>query len=126
MLLRRRPAWTELSRHLAFELAPEADDGGLPEAVEFHKSQVRARKVKQALWLDWGLGHGSGSGGHDLPFSAKFLIGAAIGSGNTALAAERAGADFLLAINAGRLRNMGGPRPPACCRSLAPGMRLTA
>ena len=38
-----------------------------------------------------------------------FLIGAAIGSGNTALAAERGGADFLLAINAGRLRNMGAP-----------------
>lgn len=44
-----------------------------------------------------------------MPFSAKFLIGAAIGSGNTALAAERGGADFLLAINAGRLRNMGAP-----------------
>ncbi len=39
----------------------------------------------------------------------KFLIGAAIGSGNTALAAERGGADLLLAINAGRLRNMGAP-----------------
>ncbi len=38
-----------------------------------------------------------------------FLIGAAIGSGSTALAAERGGADFLLAINAGRLRNMGAP-----------------
>jgi len=38
-----------------------------------------------------------------------FLIGAAIGSGTTALAAERGGADFLLAINAGRLRNMGAP-----------------
>ena len=44
-----------------------------------------------------------------MPFSGSFLIGAAIGSGNTALAAERGGADFLLAINAGRLRNMGGP-----------------
>ena len=43
------------------------------------------------------------------PFSAKFLIGAAIGSGSMALAAERGGADFLLAINAGRLRNMGAP-----------------
>ncbi|KAA3627433.1 MAG: hypothetical protein DWQ08_07805 [Proteobacteria bacterium] len=40
---------------------------------------------------------------------SDFLIGAAIGSGNTALAAERGGADFLLAINAGRLRNMGAP-----------------
>lgn len=38
-----------------------------------------------------------------------FLIGAAIGSGNTGQAAERGGADFLLAINAGRLRNMGAP-----------------
>ncbi|WP_340117825.1 phosphoenolpyruvate hydrolase family protein [Pelagibius sp. 7325] len=41
--------------------------------------------------------------------AGSFLIGAAIGSGNTALAAERGGADFLLAINAGRLRNMGAP-----------------
>jgi len=41
--------------------------------------------------------------------SGDFLIGAAIGSGTTALAAERGGADFLLAINAGRLRNMGAP-----------------
>ena len=44
-----------------------------------------------------------------LPFNSRFLIGAAIGSGTTALAAERGGADFLLAINAGRLRNMGAP-----------------
>ncbi len=40
---------------------------------------------------------------------SHFLVGAAIGSGNAALAAERGGADFLLAINAGRLRNMGAP-----------------
>lgn len=40
---------------------------------------------------------------------SDFLIGAAIGSGSTALAAERGGADFLVAINAGRLRNMGAP-----------------
>lgn len=40
---------------------------------------------------------------------SRFLIGAAIGSGSTALAAERGGADILLAINAGRLRNMGAP-----------------
>lgn len=38
-----------------------------------------------------------------------FLVGAAIGSGSTALAAERGGADFLLAINAGRIRAMGAP-----------------
>lgn len=42
-------------------------------------------------------------------FSSEFLIGAAIGSGITALAAERGDVDFLLAINAGRLRNMGVP-----------------
>ena len=41
--------------------------------------------------------------------TSGFLIGAAIGSGATALAAERGGADLLLAINAGRLRNMGAP-----------------
>lgn len=40
---------------------------------------------------------------------SEFLVGAAIGSGTTALAAERGDADFLLAINAGRLRNMGAP-----------------
>lgn len=41
--------------------------------------------------------------------SNDFLIGAAIGSGSAALAAERGGADLLLAISAGRLRNMGAP-----------------
>ncbi len=41
--------------------------------------------------------------------SRGFLIGAAIGSGSNAVAAEQGGADFLLAINAGRLRNMGVP-----------------
>ncbi len=39
----------------------------------------------------------------------NFLIGAAVGSGLAASAAERGGADFLLAINAGRMRNMGSP-----------------
>lgn len=39
----------------------------------------------------------------------SFLIGVAVGSGIVALAAERGGADFLLAINAGRMRNMGAP-----------------
>ncbi len=39
----------------------------------------------------------------------KLLVGAAVGSGIVALAAERGGADFLLAINAGRMRNMGAP-----------------
>lgn len=40
---------------------------------------------------------------------SRFLVGAAIGSGITALAAEHGGADFLLAINAGRFRSMGAP-----------------
>jgi len=41
--------------------------------------------------------------------AGKFLVGVAVGSGLTASAAEQAGADFLLAINAGRMRNMGAP-----------------
>lgn len=41
--------------------------------------------------------------------NSSFLIGAAIGSGSNAIAAEQGGADFLLAINAGRLRNKGVP-----------------
>lgn len=44
-----------------------------------------------------------------LQFSNKFLIGAAVGSGSTALAAERGGADMILALNAGRFRSMGAP-----------------
>lgn len=39
----------------------------------------------------------------------EFLIGAAVGSGISARAAEQGGADFLIVINAGRLRNMGAP-----------------
>ena len=35
-------------------------------------------------------------------FKSHFLNGAAIGSGNTAVAAELGGADFLLAINGAR------------------------
>jgi len=38
-----------------------------------------------------------------------FKIGVAVGSGFVATASERGGADFLLALNAGRLRNMGAP-----------------
>ncbi|MCV6603383.1 MAG: phosphoenolpyruvate hydrolase family protein, partial [Cohaesibacter sp.] len=37
----------------------------------------------------------------------KFLFGAAVGTGMTALAAERGGADFLIILNAGRLRLRG-------------------
>ena len=40
---------------------------------------------------------------------SKKLVGAAVGSGIVARAAEQGGADFLLAINAGRLRSMGAP-----------------
>jgi predicted TIM-barrel enzyme/transcriptional regulator with AAA-type ATPase domain len=40
---------------------------------------------------------------------AELLVGAAIGVGMTAEAAERGGADFLLVLNAGRYRVMGAP-----------------
>lgn len=40
---------------------------------------------------------------------SRLIIGAAVGSGISALAAEEGGADFLLAINAARFRNMGAP-----------------
>jgi predicted TIM-barrel enzyme/DNA-binding NtrC family response regulator len=39
----------------------------------------------------------------------RFLLGAAIGTGMAAKAAERGGADFLLALSAGRFRSMGAP-----------------
>lgn len=39
------------------------------------------------------------------------MLGAAIGSGMTARAAEKAGADFVLALNAGRLRAKGASSP---------------
>ncbi|MEZ5649824.1 MAG: phosphoenolpyruvate hydrolase family protein [Burkholderiaceae bacterium] len=38
-----------------------------------------------------------------------FLVGAAVGAGMTARAAEAGGADFLLALTAGRMRMMGAP-----------------
>ncbi|MEM7173363.1 MAG: phosphoenolpyruvate hydrolase family protein, partial [Pseudomonadota bacterium] len=59
-----------------------------------------------------------------LHWTSDFLIGAAIGSGNTALAAERGGADLLLAINAGRLRNMGAPSI-ACMLPIADATQMT-
>ena len=40
---------------------------------------------------------------------SDFLVGVAVGSGFVATAAERGGADFLLALSAGRMRNMGAP-----------------
>ncbi len=54
----------------------------------------------------------------------SFLVGAAIGSGITALAAERGGADFLLALNAGRFRSMGAPSI-ACMLPLFDAASLT-
>ena len=43
------------------------------------------------------------------PRKTNKVVGAAVGSGIVARAAEQGGADFLLAINAGRLRSMGAP-----------------
>jgi len=39
----------------------------------------------------------------------SFLVGAAIGTGMTAQSAVRGGADFLIALSAGRMRNIGQP-----------------
>lgn len=52
-----------------------------------------------------------------LPKRGRFLLGAAIGTGMAARAAERGGADFLLALNAGRFRSMGTPSA-ACMLAL--------
>lgn len=41
----------------------------------------------------------------------RFRVGAAVGSGMAARAAENAGADFILALGAGKLRSMGVPSP---------------
>lgn len=41
----------------------------------------------------------------------RFRVGAAVGSGMAAQAAENAGADFILALGAGKLRSMGVPSP---------------
>ena len=43
--------------------------------------------------------------------SRRFRVGAAVGSGMAAQAAESAGADFILALGAGRMRSMGVPSP---------------
>ncbi len=51
-------------------------------------------------------------------------VGAAVGSGIVARAAEQGGADFLLAINAGRLRSMGAPSI-ACMLPLHDASALT-
>ena len=43
----------------------------------------------------------------------RFQVGAAVGSGMAARAAEDAGADFILALGAGKLRSMGISSPAA-------------
>src|SRR5882724_2965139 len=52
-----------------------------------------------------------------------FLLGAAIGTGMAAKAAEHGGADFLLALNAGRFRSMGTPSA-ACMLALRDSNRM--
>ncbi|MEM9840729.1 MAG: phosphoenolpyruvate hydrolase family protein [Pseudomonadota bacterium] len=52
------------------------------------------------------------------------LVGAAVGSGIVARAAEQGGADFLLAINAGRLRSMGAASI-ACMLPMHDATKLT-
>lgn len=53
------------------------------------------------------------------------IVGVAAGSGFVAAAAERGGADFVLAINAARLRNMGAPSV-ACMLPLADASAMAA
>lgn len=60
----------------------------------------------------------------DILFPSKFLVGAAVGSGGTALAAERGGADFILALDAGRFRIMGAPSI-ACMLPIRDSTELT-
>ncbi|MEM7520394.1 MAG: phosphoenolpyruvate hydrolase family protein [Pseudomonadota bacterium] len=55
---------------------------------------------------------------------SRSLVGAAVGSGIVARAAEQGGADFLLAINAGRMRIMGAPSI-ACMLPMHDAGRLT-
>src|SRR5258708_14430595 len=52
-----------------------------------------------------------------------FLLGAAIGTGMTAKSAARGGADFLLALSAGRFRSMGAPSA-ACMLALRDSNQL--
>ncbi|NBD30356.1 MAG: hypothetical protein GVY31_10020 [Alphaproteobacteria bacterium] len=66
----------------------------------------------ESTWLSNGfvnIWHMQGTGVQLSPETRPFLIGAAIGSGLVAQAAERGGADFVLALNAGRLRTRGLP-----------------
>lgn len=58
-----------------------------------------------------------------MPSGRQFLLGAAIGTGMAAKAAEHGGADFLLALNAGRFRSMGAPSA-ACMLALRPSNKM--
>ncbi|MEM6390504.1 MAG: phosphoenolpyruvate hydrolase family protein [Pseudomonadota bacterium] len=55
--------------------------------------------------------------------TSEFLVGVTVGSGAVASIATRSGADFLLAINAARLRNMGAPSI-SCMLPLADAVSL--
>ena len=57
------------------------------------------------------------------PQRGRFLLGAAVGTGMAVRAAERGGADFLLAANAGRFRSMGAPSV-ACMLALRDSNRM--
>ena len=59
----------------------------------------------------------------DLSANRPFLLGAAIGTGMSAKAAARGGADFLLALSAGRFRSMGAPSA-ACMLAMRDSNRL--
>lgn len=58
-----------------------------------------------------------------IPRRGRFLLAAAIGTGMAAKAAERGGADLLLALNAGRFRSMGAPSA-ACQLALRDSNRM--
>ena len=63
------------------------------------------------------------------PSARRFCVGAAIGTGMAAQSAMRGGADFLLALSAGRMRNMGEPSIAAMLPLLGdqrPGHELRA
>src|SRR5690242_19037652 len=55
--------------------------------------------------------------------AGRFVLGAAVGTGMAAKAAERGGADFLLAASAGRFRSM-GISSVACMLALRDSNRL--
>lgn len=58
-----------------------------------------------------------------VPRRGRFVLAAAIGTGMAARAAERGGADLLLALNAGRFRSMGAPSS-ACQLALRDSNRM--